>query len=78
MVWQGGITVAKHTEGHQQLDRDLMTRKQAADYLGITPQTVSKLVNEGKLDVWRSSDAPNARMRIKTVSIEKMLEGRRK
>jgi hypothetical protein len=55
---------------------EYMTRKQAAQKLGISPQWISVLVRRGKLTSIQLSDAPNAHKHISTASIEKLLESK--
>ena len=56
----------------QTLDRDWMTRKQAAEYLQVTAATVDRYLKSGVLQ--GSQLVPNGTVRISAVSIEKMLE----
>jgi excisionase family DNA binding protein len=56
-----------------QLDKDYQTTKEAADYLGVKPQYIHKLFNDGKLTGWRGQGI-TGRLHISSVSIEKFIE----
>jgi excisionase family DNA binding protein len=51
-------------------DKDYLTTQEAADYLGVKPQYIHRLFNEGKLTGWRGQ-GPNGRLHISSVSIKK-------
>jgi excisionase family DNA binding protein len=68
---QKGTTVTPQT-----LEKDWLTRKEAAEYLSVTPQKVSELVNSGKLHGTKLGDGPNSPLRISSDSIERMLKNR--
>lgn len=53
--------------------KDFLTRKEAADMLGVTTQWISKLIRDGKLKATTSGDAPNSRKRISMESVRKLL-----
>lgn len=55
----------------QQLDTDWVTPQEAADYLGVTKQTIRVWCRAGRL-VW--SKMGYRTVRISSASIEKMLE----
>lgn len=59
----------------QQLDRDWLTVRQAADYLQCGTGTIHRLIAEGM--VTASQLVPKGRVRISSVSIEKLLEKKR-
>lgn len=72
---------AKKVEAHpvpiQKLDRDWLTPKQAANYLGVNVWTVRRYINEGFLPASKLGSGKMAHWRISASSIEKMLEGSR-
>ena len=55
----------------QQLTAEWVTPQEAADYLGVTKQTIRSWCREGRL-VW--SKLGYRTLRISTASIEKMME----
>ena len=54
---------------------DYMTRKQAADYLQVTPATIDRYLAKGLLSA--SQMVPNGTVRISKASLEQMLERKR-
>jgi excisionase family DNA binding protein len=58
----------------QQLDRDYLTTKQAADYLQVSTYTVLRMVKDGKISGTKLGTGKNSKLRISAASIEKMLE----
>lgn len=57
-----------------ELNHDFLTRKQAADYLQVSPNRITALFNQGKLSGTRMGTSPQSHLRISAASIQAFLE----